>query len=216
MKILGIDEAGRGPVLGPLVVCGYLVDSSRSGELKASGVKDSKQLTPGQRQVLAPSLRRLCDSFFFEVIEPDEIDSRNLNHLEISAMQRIIKAASPDKVIIDSPERNITAFGKKVQHGLGVSPEIVCRNFADSLFPEVSAASVLAKLERDSRIARLHKVYGDFGSGYTHDPATIGFLKDWIKSNKVLPPIVRKKWSTVSLLVAEKEQKTLGSWSEES
>jgi len=85
----------------------------------------------------------------------------------------------------------------------------VAENFADRKYPVVSAASIIAKVERDKEIKKLHKKYGFFGSGYTSDERTIRFLKDWIKKNKEFPDIVRKTWVTAEELKKLKEQKKL-------
>ncbi|MBI2972035.1 MAG: ribonuclease HII [Candidatus Aenigmarchaeota archaeon] len=213
MKVLGIDESGKGPVIGPLVICGYLVDSDDVPNLRKLGVKDSKLLTRKQRERIAGELERIAADIAVLQVSAAEIDrmrtETNLNKLEIRRMAGIIDAFGPGKVIIDALEANETKFGRKVSDSISCSPEIVAKNFADRDFPEVSAASIIAKVTRDREIDRLKEVYGDFGSGYPSDPATIGFLKDWIKANKGLPDMVRKSWLTVKWITAEVEQTSL-------
>ena len=211
MKILGIDESGRGPVCGPLVLCGYLIDAENVPQLRELGVKDSKLLTAEKRGRLAPLLKKISDDFITLKIKADEIDSSdNLNKLEIEKMQHIINALAPDAVIIDSPEVNTTAFSKKISAKLkNRNIKIVSENYADKKYPEVGAASIIAKVDRDAEISKLHKQHGCFGSGYTHDEITIRFLKDWIKKNKEFPNFVRKSWSTAQRLLEEKEQSSM-------
>ncbi|MBI4896110.1 MAG: ribonuclease HII [Candidatus Aenigmarchaeota archaeon] len=214
MKILGIDEAGRGPVIGPLVVCGYLIDEKKQPALRKLRVKDSKQLTPEKRSELAPLLQSLATQYKLSVISAQEIDSyrdvSNLNKLEIKKMQELINALKPDQVIIDAPEVNTKVFSNKVRAGIDDrSIDIIAENFADATYPEVSAASILAKVTRDHEIEELHKTYGFFGSGYTSDERTITFLKDWIKVNKEFPSFVRSSWITAQLMVQDKQQATL-------
>ena len=210
MKILGIDEAGRGPVIGPMVMCGYLVEEERLGQLRELGVKDSKVLSPEKREAMVPALKALCSDYIILKIPCEEIDScHNLNHLEIDKMRQMIKALRPDKIIIDSPETNTKRFAEKVMGGLSLDAEIICENYADANYVEVSAASVLAKSAREEEIAKLHKEYGFFGTGYTSDERTIAFLKGWLKRNKELPGMARKSWITSKMLLAESRQAKL-------
>jgi len=198
-----------GPVIGPMIMCGYLIDEENVPKLREIGVKDSKLLTAEKREQLAPLLRKLSDDFIALKINPDEIDSRNINKLEIEKMQHIINLLDPDAVIIDSPEVNTAAFSKKVMAGVSKPVKIISENFADKNHPEVGAASIIAKVERDKEIGKLHKQHGCFGSGYPHDEITIRFLKDWIKKNKEFPNFVRKSWATAQRILEEKEQSTI-------
>ncbi|HLD49546.1 MAG TPA: ribonuclease HII [archaeon] len=211
MKVLGIDEAGRGPVIGPMVLCGCLIEKDKLNELKKAGAKDSKMLTEKKREHIAKKLKKIAK---FEVIKISaaQIDalrsSINLNKIEIENMQFLINKMNPDCVYIDSPEKNTKKFEKKILSGIN-GTKIVAENFADRKYPVVSAASIIAKVERDKEIKKLHKKYGFFGSGYTSDERTIRFLKDWIKKNKEFPDIVRKTWVTAEELKKLKEQKKL-------
>ena len=215
MKILGIDESGRGPVAGPMTMCGYLIDEDRIVELKNLGVKDSKLLTEKKRSSLAPKLKKLSDDFIVLKISATEIDKlrsvSNLNVLEIERMQHMINMFRPDRVIIDSPEVNTKKFSAKVMAKVKDKKiEIVSENFADKNHIEVGAASILAKVERDAEIKKLHKKYGFFGSGYATDEITIRFLKDWMKKNKEFPDFVRKSWFTAQWIKQEHEQTNMG------
>lgn len=215
MKILGIDEAGRGPVCGCMVMCGYLIEEENIASLRELKVRDSKMLTAEKRTELAPKLKKLAEDYLVLKIPAVEIDKlrdvSNLNALEISRMQHMINMLKPDKVIIDSPEVNTKNFSRKVMAKVkNKSINIVCENFADKNFPEVSAASIIAKVERDKDISRLHKQHGNFGSGYSHDEITIAFLRAWIKKNKEFPPFVRKSWFTAQRMLEEKQQASVG------
>jgi ribonuclease HII len=217
MKILGIDEAGRGPVIGPLVMCGYLIDEKHIAKLRNMGVKDSKMLTPKIREFLLPKIKKLCDDFIILKASAKDIDKlrteSNLNKLEIGRMQHIINLLEPDRVVIDAIEANTKKFHSKVSSKIkNKGIEIVAENFADKKYHEVGAASIIAKVNRDKEISKLHKLYGNFGSGYTSDERTIKFLKDWIKMNKEFPDIVRRSWITAIELKKQKEQRTLGSF----
>jgi ribonuclease HII len=214
MKVLGIDEAGRGPCIGPLFICGYLIQESKIRKLKDLGVKDSKKLSLKQREALFPEIQSLADDFITIRISADEIDRlrsiTNLNRVEIEKIQHIMNSLDADKVIIDSLERNVDKFKNKILSGFeNNGTEIICENFADDRYPVVSAASVIAKVSRDREIRRLHKVYGFFGSGYPSDPETVNFLKRWIKENKQYPDIVRKSWITSDRIQRESKQTRL-------
>lgn len=191
----GIDEAGRGPVIGPMVIA--IVGWSNS-EAEGIGVKDSKQLTPSGRSRLyrlivskAPCVRHI-------VVEPGEIDeyvNRGLlNELEANKMSELIKSCSGiTRVYVDSPDPDPNRF-KGFINVKGV--ELIVLNHADETIPLVSAASIVAKVIRDTIINKLKETYGDFGSGYPSDPRTISALRKWI-NNGTLPPIVRRSWRTV-------------------
>ncbi len=208
---LGIDEAGRGPVIGPLVMCGFLIAKEKVPLLKRMGVRDSKLLSARRREYLVKHLENIADDFVVIKLSAEQIDGfrgvSNLNKLEIEKIKEIIKLFGPDEVIIDAIEANTDKFKKKVRTGIDKKINIIAENFADKNHAVVSAASIIAKFYRDEEIKKLQKQYGDFGSGYTHDPKTIKFLKQWIKNNKEFPPIVRKSWITAIEIKKEKEQK---------
>jgi len=209
MKILGIDEAGRGPCIGPLVMCGYLVDEKDTPRLRSIGVKDSKMLSPAKRESLMPQLKKIAADYVILSVSADQIDHlrtpTNLNKLEIERMQQLINILAPDKVIVDALEANEKRFLKKLSAGIKVETEIIAENFADKNYFEVGAASIIAKVHRDGEVKNLHKTYGNFGSGYPSDPKTVDFLKECIK-NRVMPDIIRKSWMTVQILRQEAEQ----------
>ena len=213
MKVLGIDEAGRGPCIGPLVMCGYLVDEKKIPQLKKIGVKDSKMLTEKKRIHLEKQLKKIADDFILFNIPAKKIDKMrsvtNLNKMEIERMQEMINLLSPDKAVIDALEANTKRFHEKVSQNLNNGTKLITENFADQRYVEVGAASIMAKVCRDNEIKKLHKKHGFFGSGYPSDPVTINFLKDLIKKNKELPHFVRKSWMTIHYLKNEKEQSKL-------
>lgn len=210
MKILGIDEAGRGCVAGPLVMCGYLVDEKDVAKLKGIGVKDSKMLTAARREKLLPNLEKIAEDYVLLSISAENIDKlrtvSNLNKMEIERMQQLINIFAPDRVIIDALESNERKFLAKVMCGIKVDTEIIAENFADKNYVEVGAASIIAKVNRDAEITKLHNIYGDFGSGYSSDPKTITFLKEWIKKKHELPSFVRKSWMTIQWIREEMAQ----------
>lgn len=199
MLICGIDEAGRGPLLGPLVICGIMIEEKDIPKLQALGVKDSKLLTPKRREALFPKIKGIIKDFKIMQLQPKEIDeaveskTTNLNWLEAINDAIIINSLKPDKAIIDCPTANTKAFKDFLTPLLKQSTELVIENKADLNYPVVSAASILAKVTRDAEIEKIKSKYGDFGSGYPADPKVKEFLK---KNYKKYPEIFRKSWST--------------------
>ncbi len=214
-KVLGIDEAGRGPVIGPMVICGFLIDEDKISLLKRLGVKDSKLLSPEKREQLEKRLKDIAEDYIIITLSAKEIDDlrerSNLNKVEIEKMQKIINLLNPDKVIIDSPERNTQKFTEKIRNGLiNKNLEIVAENFADRKYLPVSAASILAKVMRDRLIEDIKRKHGiEFGNGYPSNELTQKFLKDWFKKYKTFPEFVRKSWITVENIKKDGEQRKL-------
>ena len=201
----GIDEAGRGPVIGPMVMAIAVIDDM--DKLKNIGVRDSKELSPQGRSRLLNVLRSILTYMDYEVIEPETIDNyvylNALNKLEaevaVKLIGRALRIVNLVRVYIDSPDPNAKRYGDLIRRSVG-SVEVISMNKADKLIPIVSAASIIAKVTRDSIIEELHREYGDFGSGYPSDPRTIGFLRNWVREHGDLPPIVRRSWSTIRRL----------------
>jgi len=206
MKVAGIDEAGKGPVLGPMIVCGVACDEERIEALERLGVKDSKKLKPEKRRELAEEIRRICEVQIIKV-SPKEIDRENVNDILRRSYVRIIKALDPDIAIVDSPDVKPERLKEFLERETG--KEVISKHKADEEFVIVSAASIVAKVERDSEIERLKEKYGDFGSGYASDPKTLKALRDWIRSG-TLPPIVRRRWKTVERLSQHSLDEFLG------
>lgn len=200
MRIAGIDEAGRGCVIGPMVLAIAVADRKTLFE----GVKDSKMLSPKQRESLIGMIRENCIEYKVIKASVEQINTFmgkkiSLNEMEAMEMGAGLNSLKkdPDVVYIDAPDPNEDKFRKRVEKYYTGSARIVAEHFADKKYPIVSAASILAKVERDAEIGRIKKELGyDFGSGYSSDERTINFLKEHIFDNKVLKH-VRIKWRTV-------------------
>ena len=218
MKILGIDEAGRGAVIGPLVICGALIEEEKIANLKKLKVRDSKELSPLQRVELNGPIEKELLGFELVRISPREIDTSrrsgiNLNELEVQKMAQIINQLKPDKVYVDAVDPVEKNFESRLKKYLRIDTKLIAKHEADKKFPIVSAASILAKVARDSDIEELKRIYeSDIGSGYPSDPVTKSFLSSWLKEHKKLPNIVRETWSTVSGTIQKEKQKTLNNW----
>ncbi len=197
--ILGIDEAGRGPVVGPMVICGALIREGKLNELADLNPVDSKKLTPDQREWFRERLEKILDGYKIVIVEPREIDAyvvrSRLNHLEVVKFLEIISFFKPEAVYVDAPVLRTDRFARILSCKLDYKPRIIAENKAER-YHIVAAASILAKTTRDRLINELEKVYGEFGTGYCHDPKTINFINNWLQKNHSLPDIVRKSWVT--------------------
>ena len=202
MLVAGVDEAGRGCVIGPLVIAGVLFKEENMPVLTRLGVKDSKLLSPKKREALAVEIARLAEKHIVMRLSPMEIDRavesgrklHKLNRLEAQAMAMIIEALKPDEAYVDAADVLEERFKHHIQEGLSFKAKIISKHKADRTYPVVSAASIIAKVERDKEIAALTGEYGDFGSGYLTDPKTMKFLKQWLQTHGEYPDCVRKSW----------------------
>jgi ribonuclease HII len=212
--ICGIDEAGRGPVLGPMVICGVCFNNSKLNMLSEIGVKDSKKLSKKRRSELAKIIKDNCISYKTIIVDAQEIDAREekritLNKLEEIKMAKIINELQPDVIYIDAADVNEERFKKSIQKQLIYSPKkIISKHKADDLFPIVSASSIIAKDLRDNIIEDLKKKYGDLGSGYPSDIRSTEFLRNWIKTKKSVPHFARKSWETTKKIIREELSNT--------
>ncbi|MGQ9787848.1 MAG: ribonuclease HII [Candidatus Hadarchaeaceae archaeon] len=214
--IMGADEAGRGPVLGNMVLCGALFEHQDLEGLRAMGVKDSKQLSPGRREFLAKVIAEKARALEIVEIAPREIDvyrlvrKVNLNELEAQTFAGMINRLRPELVYLDSPDPNPGLFERRVRKYLTFFPRIVAENFADQKYVAVAAASIVAKVRRDRCLAGLRRRYGDLGSGYPADPVTIAFLKNWVRQHGSLPDFARRSWETARRIEEEWRRVRLG------
>lgn len=219
MLLAGVDEAGRGCVIGPLVVAGVAVKTENLPLLAELGVKDSKLLTPKKREALYPEILKLTHSYHTIKVLPYLIDKAvrctrplyKLNRLEAQTMAKIIEELKPDEVYVDAADVMEQRFGEHILECLSVKPRIVSEHKADLNYPIVSAASIIAKVERDREIESLKLEYGDFGSGYLTDDKTMLFLKRLLDEYGDYPSCVRKSWEPARRAKAEHrtKQKTL-------
>ena len=206
--IAGIDEAGRGPMIGPMVICGVLLDSEKMDVLKSIGAKDSKMLTPSRRMKLKGEIENIAKKVVLRRVSAQDIDARRrhttLNEIEVTEFAAIAKALKPDELYLDAADVIPGRFGEKIGKLSGLASlgtKIVSEHKADSKYQIVSAASILAKVERDRIIEQLHETYGDFGSGYPNDPKTVKFVKTIVQKGQKLPVIVRKSWDSVRKII---------------
>ncbi len=212
--ICGIDEAGRGPVIGSMFIAGVVIEEKDSEKFSKIGLKDSKKLSDSKRRELEKELKTVCKNFFVEEITAKKIDElrqiMSLNVIELRGFAKIIEELKPDKAILDLPEPDGERFSKKIKKLLPEemqSIEIVAEHSADENYPVVSAASILAKNAREDHVEELKQKYGvDIGSGYPHDKPTVNFLKKYFEENRKMPEEARESWSTVKRIKGESSQ----------
>jgi len=212
MLVAGVDEAGRGAAIGPLVIAGVLVKEEDLPELRRLGVKDSKLLSPHRREILAVDIRRIVVKLDVKKLPPREIDVAvksgrklyKLNYLEAQTMAKVIEALRPDKVYVDASDVLERRFKYHILECMSFKTEIVSEHKADRNYVAVSAASIIAKVERDKQIAELAKTLGNFGSGYPSDPRTMKFLKDCCERLDDYPDYIRKSWKPVKRVREQK------------
>ena len=221
MLFLGIDDAGRGPVLGPMVLAGVLVDEKTIKSFKKLGVKDSKLLTPKRREFLAGEIKEKAEVFEVALAFPPEIDHGNhrgvdLNKIEAIKMAEVINKINNGfkkiKVLIDCPSVGIRKWEDYLKthiHNLS-NLEIVCEHKADKNYTAVAAASIIAKSVREKEMDELKSKYGkEIGSGYCHDPDTCKFLEKYAKKHKQ-DGLFRQSWKTWKKACENIEQQKLG------
>jgi ribonuclease HII len=205
MIIAGVDEAGRGCLIGPLIVAGLALEKEVIPQLSDLGVRDSKKLTPKRRQEIVDLIKDLAIGVSYFELQPRSIDLivfrkimlRKLNYVEAMAMAKVIRELKPDEAYVDACDVNAERFGKIIAKVLGRKLKIVSEHRADSTYLVVSAASILAKVRRDAIISELRDRYGDFNSGYPSDEQTITWLEEWLHNHDEYPDCVRLSWKPV-------------------
>ncbi|HXG14467.1 MAG TPA: ribonuclease HII [Candidatus Nitrosotenuis sp.] len=205
MLVCGVDEAGRGSMIGPLVIAGVTIKQTKLKSLSQLGVRDSKKLTPLAREKLYKKITKLVDDYAVSKLNPKQIDSyvskHKLNYLEATHMAKIIKKLQPAVSYVDSCDVNSARFGAELALLAGTG-KIKSYHHADSTFVIVSAASIIAKVTRDRAISKLNKDY-DLGSGYPSDVKTVSFVKEWYARHGQVPNFVRKSWAPIRQLSAQ-------------
>jgi ribonuclease HII len=216
--IAGIDEAGRGPVLGSMFIGGVAVTEDQLEELKEIGLKDSKKLSDTRREDLGTELRDIVTAVVVREVTASEIDElseiMSLNEIEIRAFADVLTDLGVKEAYIDLPEPDGERFGRKVTAEMpdeADHPAITAEHGADDTYPVVSAASIAAKNAREDHVAELAEKYDrDIGSGYPHDSPTTQFLEDHYKEHGNLPAETRRSWSTARQIIEKDRQKGLG------
>jgi ribonuclease HII len=215
MLISGVDDAGRGSVIGPLAIAGISLKKKDLPKLVDLGVKDSKLLSPPRREILAHQIRQLALSFNVVLLPPSEIDRvvetgrrlHRLNRLEAQAMARVLAALKPDIAYVDASDVIPNRFRNHIAENIPFKVKIISEHKADAKYPIVSAASIIAKVERDKALSELQRKYGNMGCGYPTDSQTIEFLECWIRKFGSYPDFVRKSWKPAKRIKREADSR---------
>lgn len=205
MRVAGVDEAGRGCAIGPLVIAGVLFMEETLPILREMGVKDSKKLSSKKRGILAEEIKEIALDYKVYEITPRDIDKvvfrskplRRLNYLETMIMAKLVRELNPDIIHMDPPDVDSQRCSKQVQSVIKYKLQIICEPRADDIYPATSAASIIAKVTRDQRIKELRQLHGDFNSGYASDPKTREFIENYFHEHRECPDYMRASWMTI-------------------
>jgi ribonuclease HII len=229
MREFGVDEAGKGPVLGSMFAAAVVADPA---ELPGD-VGDSKGIPPERREELAAEIREVAAAVGVAEIPVERIDDEatDMNSLTVAAQAEALAAAAADfdsdavasgsvSGYIDAGDTNAVRFERRVSEGVAdrlddASPDVRAEHGADETYPVVGAASIVAKVERDAHVDRLAAEHGDVGSGYPSDPATREFLEGYVAEHGALPPCARASWKTSQDALAAATQSSLGEFEPE-
>ena len=214
MLICGIDEAGRGPVIGPMVFGAVVIDDKDEGKLKDLGVTDSKLLDAATRETLFHEVKKLAVDYRILSLSPVDITewmkSASLNDVEAIKTAELLDSLSvtPDVIYVDCPDTIPARYRQNILNLCKKKYNVIAEHKADLNYRVCGAASILAKVTRDLEIRELARLHGDIGSGYPSDEVTQKWLDEHWKRNKSFPDFVRKKWATVE----RKAQLKLTEW----
>jgi ribonuclease HII len=210
MKLAGVDEAGKGAVLGSLFVAGVCIDSSGLKYLERMGLKDSKVLTAKRREFLSKRIEKVC-AVQLQEITAQQIDELRtvltVNEILVRGHAQALRYLKPDIAFVDAADVDASRFSDRVKEASGID-KVIAEHNADTNYAIVSAASIIAKVSRDTSIRALERsLGGTIGSGYPSDATTIAFLKKWLDAWGDLPPGTRRSWKTAQNLLSPLREK---------
>lgn len=208
--ICGIDEAGKGSVIGPMVIGG--ISGAKLSDFEERGFADSKKLSTKRRESLYGELTREFKTSVVVLSAPDidhKRETMSMNDIVAHGHASVIKQLSAGTAYVDACDVNEARYGNKIADLLDNKVTVYSKHKADDIYPVVAAASIVAKVTRDRLIKELSEVYGTIGSGYPSDPVTISYLEGYIRENKEAPDIARKSWKTVSNIIERGKQKSI-------
>lgn len=214
MLICGVDEAGRGPVIGPMVFAAVVIEEKDSRKLTDMGVTDSKLLDAETRETLFEEIKKAAVEERILSLSPVEITewmkTASLNDVEAIKTAELLQSLKccPDLCYVDSPDTIPARYSQNILNLCKKPIKVIAEHKADFKYPVVGAASILAKVTRDFEIKELAKLHGDIGSGYPSDEVTQRWMDEHWKKNGSFPDFVRKKWATVQ----RKAQLKLTDW----
>jgi ribonuclease HII len=204
MKVAGVDEAGKGPVIGSMYVAGVMIDEFELEMLNSLDLHDSKQLRKKRREELAVEIEKLLEDIYVLEVSAERIDElrerMTMNEIMVISFASVLRELRPDKVFLDAADVNAARFAANIRREYHYPVEIISEHNADEHYPIVSAASIIAKVRRDRSIRELEmEIRMRIGSGYPSDPTTRDFLRSMMR-NGDLPSYVRHSWKTIKTL----------------
>jgi ribonuclease HII len=207
----GVDEAGKGPVLGSMFAAAVRCDPADLPD----GVGDSKGIPDERREQLAETIRSIATVGVAE-IPPARIDDpeTDMNTLTVAAHAEALSEVAADGLTgtADAGDTNAVRFEQRVADRVDADVDLTARHRADEDDPVVGAASILAKSAREAHVDALAETYGAVGSGYPSDPTTREFLERYVDEHGDLPDCARTSWSTCDDVLAAAEQSSLESF----
>lgn len=211
--IVGVDEAGRGAWIGPLVVGAFAISEDRIADLRATGARDSKTVSPPERSRIHDLLPSLGVARSLE-LPPPEIDRHaargHLNDLEARAFGELLQPFAPAVAYVDACDTNAARFGRRVSAVAGPGIRVIARHRADATYPVVGAASIVAKVRRDRAVRELGGRLGlEVGSGYPSDARTISAVRRLLPPGSARPEWLRASWATTSRVLRDRVPRPL-------
>ena len=211
----GVDEAGRGSVMGPMVVGAVYVEDE--DPLRSMGVKDSKKLTPRARDRLYDEITGSVPFWTFAAVSAEDIDIQrktiSLNEIELNMFADVATQHGCARVVADCPDINEVSFGDRLSNRIGPDVEIIAKHKADDTYPVVSAASIVAKVTRDRMLDDIRSEFDvNIGSGYPSDHYTMDFISEWIDRNGRAPEHVRCSWEPVRRMLSRRANTKISDW----
>jgi ribonuclease HII len=205
---IGVDEAGRGPFIGDMVIAGVIGLSSTFESLVSIGLRDSKLLEPLKRLTILNNMLSLDIDIVATYVSPIHIDRSNMNMLEYTVICSILKHLSYSHILrqhqgagvriyIDEVKGYNDKIGECARGLYRGNVEIFIESRADAKYPAVSAASIVAKILRDSNIKALQVIAGETGSGYPGDPVSRRWLANTYRDDSEPPVYIRRSWGIV-------------------
>jgi len=206
----GVDEAGKGPVLGSMFAAAVRAEPADLPD----GVGDSKGIAPATRERLDSEIRAGADAAAVAEIPVSRIDDpeTDMNTLTVAAHAEALSGVATDGLggMVDAGDTDADRFGRRVADRVDATLDLDAEHGADETDPLVGAASIVAKVARDNHVEALADTHGDVGSGYPSDPTTREFLAGYVDDHGDLPDCARSSWSTCEDVLAAAQQSTLG------
>ncbi|MCG1004082.1 MULTISPECIES: ribonuclease HII [Halobacterium] len=209
MSAFGVDEAGKGPVLGSMFAAAVV----GSPDDLPDGVADSKRLSPARRETLDERIREVCEVSVAEIpVERIDDPETDMNALTVEAQANALGEIATDGLAgyVDAGDVDEARFGRRVADGVTADVAVTAEHGADDEYALVAAASIVAKVARDSHVGAIAAEYGDVGSGYPSDQTTRDFLREHVREHDALPGCARESWQTSRDALAAAEQSALG------